>query len=121
MERANMNMLLREQPISMLIVDDSEDDAFLLYSELASRGARVDFKRVDTAPEMSDALGEDWDLIICDHSMPGFDALRRWRSSSTAARTSPSSFIPATSATRRLSRPWAKALTTISRRAISRD
>ncbi|MBZ0126324.1 MAG: diguanylate cyclase, partial [Rhodocyclaceae bacterium] len=71
-----MNMLLREQPISMLIVDDSEDDAFLLYSELASRGAKVDYKRVDTGSEMSDALSAgDWDVIICDHSMPGFDAL----------------------------------------------
>ena len=71
-----MNMLLREQPISMLIVDDSEDDAFLLFSELASRGARVDYKRVDTASEMGEALDRnEWDLIICDHSMPGFDAL----------------------------------------------
>lgn len=75
MERANM-MLLREQPISVLIVDDSEDDAFLLFSELASRGARVDYKRVDTGREMTEALGNgEWDLIICDHSMPGFDAL----------------------------------------------
>ena len=49
MERANMELLLRQQPISMLIVDDSEDDAFLLFSELASRGAKVDYKRVDTA------------------------------------------------------------------------
>ncbi len=71
-----MNMLLREQPISMLIVDDSEDDAFLLFSELASRGAKVDYKRVDTGSEMIDALSDgEWDLIICDHSMPGFDAL----------------------------------------------
>ncbi|MCZ7655856.1 MAG: response regulator [Rhodocyclaceae bacterium] len=60
----------------MLIVDDSEDDAFLLFSELASRGAKVDYKRVDTAPDMSSALSVgNWDLIICDHSMPGFDAL----------------------------------------------
>lgn len=76
MERANMELLLRQQPISMLIVDDSEDDAFLLFSELASRGAKVDYKRVDSAPDMAEAvLGGEWDLIICDHSMPGFDAL----------------------------------------------
>jgi diguanylate cyclase (GGDEF)-like protein len=75
MERANM-MLLREQPISLLIVDDSEDDAFLLFSELASRGAKVDYQRVDSGRDMSQALGNgEWDLIICDHSMPGFDAL----------------------------------------------
>jgi len=76
MERANMKTLMREQPISMLIVDDSEDDAFLLFSELASRGARVDFKRVDNARDMGEEVGSrEWDLIICDHSMPGFDAL----------------------------------------------
>lgn len=71
-----MNALLRDRPISMLIVDDSEDDAFLLFSELASRGAKVDYKRVDTARDMEDAVvNAEWDLIICDHSMPGFDAL----------------------------------------------
>ncbi len=76
MERAKMNQLLRESPISMLVVDDSEDDAFLLYSELASRGAKVGYTRVDNARDMSDALDRsEWDLIICDHSMPGFDAL----------------------------------------------
>jgi diguanylate cyclase (GGDEF)-like protein len=76
MERANMSMMLKEQPINMLVVDDSEDDAFLLYSELATRGAKVDYKRVDTARDMGEALGQnEWDIIICDHSMPGFDAL----------------------------------------------
>ena len=29
-----MIMMFQEQPISMLIVDDSEDDAYLLYSEM---------------------------------------------------------------------------------------
>ena len=71
-----MIMMFQEQPISMLIVDDSEDDAYLLYSEMASRGVKVGFRRVDTAGDMSLALEKnDWDLIICDHSMPGFDAL----------------------------------------------
>ena len=71
-----MIMMFQEQPISMLIVDDSEDDAYLLYSEMAARGVKVGFRRVDTAGDMSLALEKnDWDLIICDHSMPGFDAL----------------------------------------------
>ncbi|MCC6878535.1 MAG: GGDEF domain-containing response regulator [Rhodocyclaceae bacterium] len=76
MERTDKNMLQRQRPISMLVVDDSEDDAFLLYSEMASRGARVDYRRVDNAPQMREALDvAEWDIIICDHSMPGFDAL----------------------------------------------
>ena len=33
-----MIMMFQEQPISMLIVDDSEDDAYLLYPEMAARG-----------------------------------------------------------------------------------
>jgi diguanylate cyclase (GGDEF)-like protein len=75
-ERANMKALLRDRSIAMLIVDDSEDDAFLLYSELTSRGAKLDYKRVDTARDMEAALADgDWDIILCDHAMPGFDAL----------------------------------------------
>ncbi len=69
-------MPLRERPINMLIVEDSEDDAYLLFSELIRSGARVDYQRVDTALDMAGALARsEWDIIICDHSMPGFDAL----------------------------------------------
>ena len=59
----------------MLIVEDSEDEAFLLYSELNARGVRLDWKRVDTARDLTAALAADeWDIIICDHNMPGFDS-----------------------------------------------
>ncbi len=61
--------------LRLLVVEDSEDDAFLLYSELRSRGLDVAWERVDNRPEMEAALGrEDWDLILCDHNMPGFDS-----------------------------------------------
>ena len=40
MGRGEANMLLRERPINMLVVEDSEDDAFLLFSELIARGAQ---------------------------------------------------------------------------------
>jgi diguanylate cyclase (GGDEF)-like protein len=68
--------MLADRPIRVLIVDDSEDDAFLVYSELESRGARVDYRRVDNAEDTAVALQSDsWDVIICDHNMPGFDSL----------------------------------------------
>jgi len=71
-----VGMMLRERSINMLIVEDSEDDAFLLFSELIACGARVNYRRVDTAEDMTSALSQqDWDIIICDHAMPGFDAL----------------------------------------------
>ncbi|MDO8931649.1 MAG: GGDEF domain-containing response regulator [Rhodocyclaceae bacterium] len=67
--------MARERPIHMLIVEDSEDEAFLLYSELNARGVRLDWKRVDTSHDLTAALSEsDWDIIICDHNMPGFDS-----------------------------------------------
>ena len=65
----------RERSIRMLLVEDSEDDAFLLYSELATHGMTLDWTRIDNAPDMAGALVQDWDVIVCDHNMPGFDSL----------------------------------------------
>ncbi|MCB1939840.1 MAG: diguanylate cyclase, partial [Rhodocyclaceae bacterium] len=65
-----------DAPIQALVVDDSEDDAFLLRAELAQRGVAIEYRRVDTEVDMTAALANDeWDLIISDHNMPGFDAL----------------------------------------------
>lgn len=59
----------------MLLVEDSEDDAFLLCSELGALGAKLDHRRVDNPGDMRVALADgDWDVIICDHAMPGFDS-----------------------------------------------
>ena len=75
MDRGDADRLLDGRPIRILVVDDSEDDALLLYSELVGRGARIEYRRVDTAPAMGAALAmDDWDVIICDHSMPGLDS-----------------------------------------------
>lgn len=75
LDRSDTDKPLNDRPIRILVVDDSEDDALLLYSELVGRGARIDYRRVDTAPAMGAALAMDeWDVIICDHSMPGLDS-----------------------------------------------
>ncbi len=59
-----------------LIVEDSEDDALLLYSELARINRKVQYLRVDCAEDMRAALLEaDWDLVISDHSLPRFSSL----------------------------------------------
>jgi diguanylate cyclase (GGDEF)-like protein len=64
-----------EQPIRVLVVDDSEDDAFLLKAELAMRGLLIDYRRVESEIDMAAALTcESWDVVISDHDMPGFDA-----------------------------------------------
>ena len=62
-------------PLSVLLVEDSEDDAMLLLRKLQHSGYKPMFKRVDTAAGMNAALNQQiWDLVICDYSMPQFSA-----------------------------------------------
>jgi diguanylate cyclase (GGDEF)-like protein len=64
-----------QNTINVLIVEDSEDDAYLLYSELACSDHRLRYRRVDCAEEMRRALADDdWDIVISDHSMPRFSS-----------------------------------------------
>ncbi len=60
-------------PLRMLMVEDSEDDAELLAHELRRAGFAVEFERVDNAAALAAALDRvTWDIIIGDNSMPGF-------------------------------------------------
>jgi PAS domain S-box-containing protein len=62
-------------PLRVLIVEDSEDDAFLLLRELKRGGYVPVHERVDTAPAMGAALERaEWDLVVSDHSMPNFSS-----------------------------------------------
>ncbi len=62
--------------MKVLMVEDSEDDADLLCSELAGAGNDLTYERVDCVSEMRTALREsDWDIVISDHAMPSFNAL----------------------------------------------
>lgn len=61
--------------IKVLMVEDNEDDVFLLNAQLSARGLETCSERVDSAPELARALEErEWDLVISDHAMPGFDS-----------------------------------------------
>ncbi len=61
------------EPLRVLIVEDSEDDALLLVRELGRSEYEVSWKRVETAEEMRSALdSKAWDLVISDFSMPHF-------------------------------------------------
>jgi PAS domain S-box-containing protein/putative nucleotidyltransferase with HDIG domain len=64
-----------DKPIRVLIVDDSEDDGLLLVRNLKSGGFNPSYEQVDTAEAMSKALDDQtWDVILCDNSMPTFNA-----------------------------------------------
>jgi PAS domain S-box-containing protein len=63
------------QPLNMLIVEDSKDDADLLLRTMRSGGYEPVCEVVDTSSAMRAALGrQDWDLITSDHAMPQFSA-----------------------------------------------
>jgi formate hydrogenlyase transcriptional activator len=70
-----MSMLLR-----VLVVEDSPDDAALILRELKKGDYEVTYRRVSSHDAMETALAEqEWDVVICDYSMPyfsGMDALR---------------------------------------------
>jgi two-component system, cell cycle sensor histidine kinase and response regulator CckA len=58
-------------PLRVLMVEDSEDDMLLIAAELQRGGFQPVFERVETAAAMRAALdSHEWDLIICDYSMP---------------------------------------------------
>jgi PAS domain S-box-containing protein len=63
------------QPLRLLIVEDSEDDADLLLRVLRPAGYEPAYEIVDTLPTMRTALEDkDWDVITSDHAMPQFSA-----------------------------------------------
>jgi PAS domain S-box-containing protein len=62
-------------PLRVLVVEDSEDDALRLVSELRRSGRDVVFDRVETAGQMKAALArESWDLVVSEDSLPDFSA-----------------------------------------------
>jgi PAS domain S-box-containing protein len=62
--------------LRILNVEDSERDVMLVKRHLARSGHDVVLERVDTPQAMRVALEEhDWDVILCDYSMPHFSAL----------------------------------------------
>ena len=64
-----------KERLKVLVIEDSNDDAILLIRRLRKSGYEPEWSRVETRGEMETALEERaWDLIISDHSMPGFNA-----------------------------------------------
>jgi len=62
-------------PIHILLVEDSADDAQLVLLTLEQQGMDVDCLRVETEAAFVAALDTNPDLIIADYSLPQFDGL----------------------------------------------
>jgi phosphoserine phosphatase RsbU/P len=71
------------EPLRVLIIDDSERDAQLLVRALRKEGLELDSERVDTAEAMEKAMSAgEWDVAISDCHMPSFSvegALAIWK------------------------------------------
>ncbi|MGA9112009.1 MAG: diguanylate cyclase, partial [Smithella sp.] len=66
---------MKGKSLSVLMVEDSENDALLLIREIKKGGYNAVYERVDTAAAMKKALKEKkWDIILCDYTVPGFNA-----------------------------------------------
>jgi len=60
--------------VRILHLEDSADDSELVRHLLQSQGLACELHRVDTSPEYVAALEKgDFDLILSDYSLPGFD------------------------------------------------
>jgi signal transduction histidine kinase len=63
-------------PLRVLQVEDSEDDAALVVRELRRGGFDPACERVETRAAFEAALrAKEWDVIISDFSLPGYDGL----------------------------------------------
>ncbi len=61
--------------LRLLLIDDDEDEQWLIEDELRHDGYEPEIQRVDTAPAMTEALeAASWDLLLVDWTMPGFSA-----------------------------------------------
>ena len=59
--------------IRLLLIEDDPGDAELIARELGRGGRQLVVERVDTAEGLAAALARGaWDLVIADHSLPGF-------------------------------------------------
>jgi signal transduction histidine kinase len=65
-----------KQPLQVLVIEDSEDDAALLGIELRRAGYAPVCHQVETPEALTSALDrQSWDLVIADYRLPRFDGL----------------------------------------------
>jgi diguanylate cyclase (GGDEF)-like protein len=65
------------QALNVILVEDSEDDAYLLKRQLQDAGYDVNIERVDNRSALLSALDRGpWDIAFSDFSMPQFDGMQ---------------------------------------------
>jgi PAS domain S-box-containing protein len=62
--------------VRILFLEDREADAELSLLELEREGFRAEWKRVETEAAFREEMGQGYDVILADYSLPQFNALR---------------------------------------------
>ncbi len=66
-----------KRTIKLLIVEDSEDDAFIMVREIQKAGISIRWERCDSEPVFAHMISSTtWDVIISDYSLPGFSGIQ---------------------------------------------
>ena len=61
------------EPLRLLYIEDSEDDALLVIREISAHGFEPAVRRVETPEALREALeAGPWDLVLSDYNLPGF-------------------------------------------------
>jgi PAS domain S-box-containing protein len=64
------------RPLRAVIVEDNPDDAELIARELRRSGFETTWQRVEIEDDFVACLEDDVEIVLCDSSLPGFDAFR---------------------------------------------
>lgn len=68
--------MVENKQLRVLFVEDNEDHAFLVMHELKKGGYDIDLVRVDSLKDVRISLdSREWDVVLCDYSLPGFTGL----------------------------------------------
>ncbi|MDB5284738.1 MAG: response receiver sensor histidine kinase response regulator [Bacteroidota bacterium] len=65
--------------INILLIEDNEDDVFLIIKELSRYWTKINHLRVEKLSELEAALKQKWDIILSDFMLPEFDGLTALR------------------------------------------
>ena len=64
------------QTINVLLVEDSEEDAWLIQREFEISGLNASITRVQSSSALNEALDrQQWDIVISDYRMPRFSGM----------------------------------------------
>ena len=73
------------EPLRVLLVEDSADDALLLEREIRRGDFDVALTRVENEAQFLSAMSQPWDVVVSDYVLPRFTALGVTASSPTSA------------------------------------